>query len=133
MDVEANDDFDKDEDEVKDDADDEGAVDLFEVNGVMVVAKAVGVVVALLTVVVALLTVVVALTVVVVMIIVFVVVFVGVDVIVVVVVRMRGRHEGIVLSVVISCGCESVDDLAVCVGISGVGDKGRDGVGGAGF
>jgi hypothetical protein len=98
----------------------------------MVVAKAVGVVVALLTVVVALLTVVVALTVVVVMIIVFVVVFVGVDVIVVVVVRMRGRHEGIVLSVVISCGCESVDDLAVCVGISGVGDKGRDGVGGAG-
>jgi len=91
VDIEADDDFDKDEEEVKDDADDEGAVDLFEVNGVVMVAKAVGVVVG-----------------------------------------MCGSHEGIVLSVVISCRCKGVDDLAVRMCIGGVGDIGRDGMSGAG-
>jgi hypothetical protein len=120
MDVEADGDFDNDEEEVEDDTDDKGAVDLFEVDGVMVVAKAVGVVV------------VVTVVVVFVFVVVFVGVVVGMVVIVVVVVGMGGSHKGIVLSVVISCWCESVDDLAVCVGIGGVGDKGRDGMGGAG-
>jgi hypothetical protein len=98
----------------------------------MVVAKAVGVVVVVTVVmmVVVFMVRVVAVTVVVVF--VFVIVFVGVDVIVVVVVGMRGSHEGVVLSVVISCGCESVDDFTVCEGIGGVGHKGRDSVGGAG-
>ena len=43
-----------------------------------------------------------------------------------------GIHKGIVLSVVISCGCKGVDDLAIRVGIGGVGDKGRDRMGSAG-
>ena len=61
-----------------------------------------------------------------------VVVIVVMGMIVIVVVGMRGSHEGIVLSVVISCGCKGVDDLAIRVGVGGVGDKGRDRMGGAG-
>lgn len=123
MDVKTDDDFDNYEEEVEGDADDEGAVNLFEVNGMMVVvAKAVGVVVAVTVIVRAMTVVVRAMTVVVVIVFMVGFGFVG----------MRGSHEGIVLSVVISCGCESVDDLAIRVGIGGVGDVGRDGMGGAG-
>ena len=43
MDVEAYDDFDDDEEEVEGDADNKGAVDLFEVNRMVMMAKAVGV------------------------------------------------------------------------------------------
>lgn len=115
MDVKADDDFDNDEEEVEDDTDDEGAVDLCEVYRVMVVAEAVGMAVAVIVVVVC-----------------FVIVVVVCFVIVRVIVWVRGIHEGVVLSIVISCGSKGVDDLAVCVGIGGVGDKGRDGMGGAG-
>ena len=45
VDIKADDDFDDDEEEVEDDADDKGAVDLIEVDGVMVVAEAMCVVV----------------------------------------------------------------------------------------
>ena len=55
-----------------------------------------------------------------------VVVFVGV------IVRMCGRHKGIVLSVVVSRGRKGIDDPAVGLGIGGVGDIGGDSVGGAG-
>jgi hypothetical protein len=100
--VEADGDFDNDKDEVEGDADDKGPVDLLKVNGMMMVAKAVGVVV------------------------VMVVVFAGM------VVGMRGCHKGILLSVVVSCGCKGIDDLAIRMGIGGVGDMGGDCVGGAG-
>jgi len=110
VDIEAHDDFNNDEDEVEGDADDKGPVDLFEVNGMMMVAETVGV----------------AMVVVVV-----VTVIVGVVVAVFVIVGVCGIHEG-VLSVVISCGCKGVDDLAVGVGIGGVGDIGRDRMGSAG-
>src|SRR5579863_1522177 len=42
VDVKSDDDFDDDEEEVEDNADDESAVDLFEINGMVMVAKAVG-------------------------------------------------------------------------------------------
>ena len=45
---------------------------------------------------------------------------------------VRGIHEGIVLSVVVSRRCKGVDDLAIRVGVGGVGDKGRDRMRGAG-
>jgi hypothetical protein len=104
VDIEADGDFDHYEEEVEGDADDEGAVDLFEVNGVMVMAKAMGMVVTV----------------------VMIVVFVGM------IVGMCGCHKGILLSVIVSCRGEGIDDLAVRVGIGGVGDMGGDSMGGAG-
>ena len=108
MDVEAYDDFDDDEEEVEGDADNKGAVDLFEVDGMVMVAGAVGVVVGVMVGWLA------------------VVGFVGM------VPGVGGRHKDNVLSVVFSNGGENVDDLTVCSGIGGMGDIGRDGVGGAG-